>query len=159
MKITYQPIGILRSPFTQLEQMPIQPSGDSSSPGFARIYPEYLAGLQDLDGFSHLILLYHFHQVTSVKMLVTPYLDSEPHGVFATRAPVRPNSIGISVVRLIGLEQDKLQFADLDVLDKTPLLDIKPYIPDFDTPEDSRIGWLEQDSKDVKTIKSDDRFA
>lgn len=159
MKITYQPIGILRSSFTQVEQMPLQPSGESSSAGFARIDPEYLEGLQDLEGFSHLILIYHFHHAPGTKMVLTPFLDSKPHGVFATRAPVRPNPIGISVVRLVGIEDDKLHFADLDVLDKTPLLDIKPYIPDFDTPEDPQIGWLEKASKDVKTRKSDDRFA
>lgn len=158
MKIVYQSIGIIHSPFTDLAQMPIQPTGDASAAGFAEIFPGFVEGLKDINGFSHVILLYHLHQASALKLVVTPFLDSEPRGVFATRAPVRPNPIGISVVRLMRMSDNVLHFADLDVLDGTPLLDIKPYIPDFDAPTDVRVGWLENVNHDVRSMKSDDRF-
>ncbi|MAU01241.1 MAG: tRNA (N6-threonylcarbamoyladenosine(37)-N6)-methyltransferase TrmO [Anaerolineaceae bacterium] len=158
MKIVYQSIGIIHSPFTDLAQMPIQPTGDASAARFAEIFPDFVEGLKDINGFSHVILLYHLHQISTLKLVVTPFLDSEPRGVFSTRAPVRPNPIGISVVRLTRMNDNVLHFADLDVLDGTPLLDIKPYIPDFDAPTDVRVGWLENVNHDVRSMKSDDRF-
>jgi tRNA-Thr(GGU) m(6)t(6)A37 methyltransferase TsaA len=158
MQITYKPIGTIKSPFSDLDQMPIQPSGEKSSPGYAEIFPEYADGLLDLDGFSHVFLIYHLHRNSKKELIVTPFLDSKPHGVFATRAPSRPNPIGISVVRLTAVEGNLLHFADLDVLDGTPLLDIKPYIPAFDAPENPRVGWLEDVDIDVRKMKSDDRF-
>ena len=158
MEITYRPIGVIHSPFTDLKGMPIQPTGEASAPGSANVFPEFVEGLKDLEGFSHLILVYHLHQVRRTDLTVTPFLDSEPHGVFATSAPTRPNPIGLSIVKLLKIEGNILHFANLDILDGTPLLDIKPYVPDFDAPSEARIGWLEAARGRVKSAKSDDRF-
>ena len=156
--ITYHPIGIIHSPFDDLRQMPIQPSGEATAPGSAELLPQFAEGLRDLAGFSHVILIYHLHGVRKVDLTVTPFLDSEPHGIFATRAPTRPNAIGLSIVRLLKIEGNILHLANLDILDGTPLLDIKPYVPDFDAPSEARVGWLEATRGRVKSAKSDDRF-
>jgi tRNA-Thr(GGU) m(6)t(6)A37 methyltransferase TsaA len=158
MEVRYLPIGVIHSPFTDLEDMPIQPSGSTSPPGTGEVFPEFAQGLKDLDGFSHVILVYHFHKVHWTDDTVTPFLDSEPHGIFATRAPPRPNPIGISVVKLSKIEGNVLYFDNLDVLDGSPLLDIKPYVPDFDAPENARTGWLETVRGKVRSTKSDARF-
>ena len=158
MEIVYHPIGIVHSPFQQLAGMPIQPAGAAQAQGSIEILPEFAAGLQDIEGFSHLILLYHFHQVQEVQLLVTPFLDSHPHGVFATRAPARPNSIGLSIVKLLGRADNILRIENVDLLDGTPLLDIKPYVPEFDRPRQARAGWLEQARGQVRHKKSDNRF-
>jgi tRNA-Thr(GGU) m(6)t(6)A37 methyltransferase TsaA len=157
--VVYQPIGVIHTPLTKLDQMPIQPTGEASAAGSIEIFPAYSEGLKDVDGFSHLILLYHLHEITSFKLIVVPFLDTEPRGVFSTRAPVRPNPIGISVVKLISVKDNWIQVDNLDMLDGTPLLDLKPYIPDFDAPAEVRIGWLEKVEKEVKSMKSDDRFS
>ena len=120
--------------------------------------PEFADGLRDLHGFSHVILLYHFHRVTQVRLTVVPFMDDEPRGVFATRAPSRPNPIGLSVVRLLGIEGNVLHVENVDIVDGTPLLDIKPYVPAFDHNEAERIGWLEATEHRVKEQKSDGRF-
>jgi tRNA-Thr(GGU) m(6)t(6)A37 methyltransferase TsaA len=138
--------------------MPIQPTGDTSAPGTAHLDPRFAPALKDLDGFSHLILIYHFHQTKRVDLTVTPFMDSMPRGVFATRAPTRPNPIGISIVELHGVEGNILQLGNVDILDGTPLLDIKPYVPEFDAPEDARAGWLENRGMDIRTARSDGRF-
>ena len=156
--ITLQPIGVIHSPFTALGDMPIQPAGAASAPGTAELLPEFAAGLQDLDGFSHVILIYYLHRVSRIDLTVTPFLDARAHGVFATRAPTRPNPIGISVVRLLRIEGNRLYLAQLDVLNGTPLLDIKPYIPDFDAPQEVRIGWLAGRGGSVRSARADDRF-
>ena len=158
MKIEFTPIGIIHSPFTDLVDMPIQPNSTESASGTVDILPEYAEGLHDLDGFSHIILLYHLHQAGKPRLQVIPFLDSKPHGVFATRAPVRPNPIGLSVVELISIQGNQLTVAGLDILDGTPLLDIKPYIPTFDERFEYRIGWLERSAGDSSTTLSDDRF-
>jgi tRNA-Thr(GGU) m(6)t(6)A37 methyltransferase TsaA len=158
MKITYQPIGIIHSPFTDLSAMPIQPTSEASRSGHIEIYSAYAEGLKDLDGFSHLILLYHMHAVQGMKLRVIPFLDTLPRGVFATRAPSRPNPIGLSIIRLLAVQDRLLQVDDLDVLDGTPLLDIKPYVPEFDHRKKVRLGWLEQARGRVKNQSSDDRF-
>ncbi len=157
-KIEFTPIGVIHSPFTDLAQMPIQPNHKSSASGTVEIFPEYAEGLRDLDGFSHIILLYHLHKAGKPRLLVTPFLDSQPHGVFATRAPVRPNPIGLSVVKLNGIQENLLTVEGLDILDGTPLLDIKPYIPSFDERSEHRIGWLEGVDGNASTTISDDRF-
>jgi tRNA-Thr(GGU) m(6)t(6)A37 methyltransferase TsaA len=159
MKIEYQAIGIIHTPFIHLDQMPIQPTGESSAPGYAEVFPEFAEGLKDVDGFSHLILIYHLHRASNAKMTVTPFLDSVPRGVFSTRAPTRPNPIGLSVVNLLAIQENVLRFSNLDVLDGTPLLDIKPYIPDFDSPQDVRTGWFEHTRGSVRSMRSDDRFS
>lgn len=158
MDVTYHPIGVIHSPFKDLEDMPIQPIGEASAPGSIEILPDFVEGLKDLEGFSHVILLYHLHQVHSTKLTVTPFLDSQPRGIFATRAPTRPNPIGLSVVKLIGIEGNQLYVENLDILDGTPLLDLKPYVPEFDWQPKARIGWLEHAKGKVRTAKSGDRF-
>lgn len=156
--IEYRPVGIIHTPFEELENMPIQPSGAASVRGTVEVFPEYEEGLKDLDGFSHIILLYHFHRAGSSKLLVTPFLDTKPRGVFATRAPARPNPIGISVVRLMRIEGTTLHIENVDIMDGTPLLDIKPYVPDFDHFPTERVGWLKEAGKRVVRKRSDGRF-
>lgn len=158
MEISYRPTGIIHSPFTDIEGMPIQPTGASGIRGTVEVFPEFTGGLKDLAGFSHIILLYHFHQVQEAKLVVTPFMDSQPRGVFATRAPKRPNSIGLSIVKLLSIEQNILHIENVDILDGTPLLDIKPYVPEFDQPPADRVGWLEQAKGKVLGKRSDDRF-
>ncbi len=158
MNISYQPIGIIHSFFTEIAGMPIQPTGAAGIRGTIEIFPDYAEGLTDLDGFSHLILLYHFHRAKKAQLIVTPFLDSQPHGIFATRAPNRPNPIGLSVVKLLRIEKNILEIECVDILDGTPLLDIKPYVPEFDYYADVRIGWLEQRKDRVDSQRSDTRF-
>ena len=138
----FQPIGLIRSPFTRKDQTPIQPYR-SQEAGRVELLPGFEAGLDGLEGFSHVILLYFFHHAEpGYDLIVTPYLDSEPHGLFATRYPRRPNSIGLSVVRLVRREGHVLHVDGIDVLDGTPLLDIKPYVPPFDAFPEATTGWL-----------------
>jgi len=159
MRITYHSIGSIHSPFKDLKDMPIQPAGRASAPGIAEVLPEFAEGLKDLEGFSHVILLYHLHEVHRADLTVTPFLDSEVRGVFATRAPTRPNPIGLSIVELLRVEGNRLYLGNVDILDGTPLLDIKPYVPEFDQPAEARAGWLEAVRGKVRTVKSDDRFS
>ena len=159
MRIIYRPIGAIHSPFKDLKEMPIQPAGRASVPGIAEVLPEFAEGLKDLEGFSHVILLYHLHEVRRADLTVTPFLDSEVRGVFATRAPTRPNPIGLSIVELLRVEGNRLYLGNVDILDGTPLLDIKPYVPEFDQPAEARAGWLEAVRGKVRTVKSDDRFS
>ena len=153
-----RPIGIIHTPFKELENMPIQPSGAAGIRGAVELFPEFTEGLKDLDGFSHIILLYRFHESRGYKLMVTPFLDSEPRGVFATRAPKRPNPIGLSIVSLVQIRGSSLEIENVDILDGTPLLDIKPYVPEFDHQENCRIGWLEQARGKVRSKRSDKRF-
>jgi len=159
MDIEYHAIGIIHSPFTKTEGMPIQPVGASDVEGTIELLPQYEQGLKDLDGFSHIILLYHFHRCTAFTLLATPFMDSQPRGIFATRAPTRPNPIGLSVVELLKVDKHILHVQGLDVLDGTPLLDIKPYVPKFDQHPSTRVGWLQQTQANVHSTKADDRFA
>ena len=157
-KISYEPIGVIHTPFESTTGMPIQPAGAAGVRGDVEVFPGFAQGLQDLEGFSHVILLYHFHRARQVELVVVPFLDVRLHGVFATRAPSRPNPIGLSVVKLIGVEENHLQVANVDVLDGTPLLDIKPYVPEFDQHPADRIGWLADLSNRAEAKRSDDRF-
>jgi tRNA (adenine37-N6)-methyltransferase len=158
-EIRYQPIGIIHSPFLEPEGAPIQPTAAAGVAGRVEVFPEYSAGLADLEGFSHIFLLYHFHRVQSVRLRVVPFLDREERGVFATRAPSRPNALGMSLVRLQGIEGSLLHVLDIDVLDGTPLLDIKPYYGGFDRPDEVRCGWLDAADSDVSVAKADGRFS
>lgn len=153
-----KPIGAIHTPFTDLEDMPIQPKGAAGVNGTVELYQEYHAGLQDLDGFSHVILVYLFHQSEGFELQVVPFLDTNMRGLFATRAPKRPNPIGISVVKLERIENGLLHVSNVDVLEGTPLLDIKPLVPQFDCPRDARTGWLAHSKDNVATKRSDDRF-
>lgn len=154
----YTPIGVIRTPHSSLQGMPIQPAGAVGVRGTVQVSEEYQDGLADLGGFSHIILLYHFHQSGGFKLRVTPFMDTVPRGLFATRAPKRPNPIGLSVVRLDRIEAGLLHVLDVDMLDGTPLLDIKPYVPAFDAPIGARAGWLERAQQGVSARRSDDRF-
>jgi tRNA-Thr(GGU) m(6)t(6)A37 methyltransferase TsaA len=157
-KITFTPIGIIHSPWHDIANMPIQPNGARDVRGTVEIFPEYAGGLSDLDGFSHVILIYAFHRSGSYDLKIIPFLDTTARGVFATRAPKRPNPIGLSVVRLIGVQDRTLIIEDVDILDGTPLLDIKPYVPQFDAYPDASCGWLEKTANGAKSFRSDDRF-
>jgi tRNA-Thr(GGU) m(6)t(6)A37 methyltransferase TsaA len=158
MEFTYQVIGFISSPFDKLEGMPIQPSGARGVRGKVEILPKYKDGLAELEGFSHIILLYGFHLSQKVALTVTPFLDSHPKGVFATRAPTRPNPIGLSIVKLLRIEENILTIENVDVIDGTPLLDIKPYVPAFDHYTDTQVGWLEKSKGRVTEAKADKRF-
>jgi len=156
--IKYRPIGSIRTPFKKQAEMPIQPSGAQGVQGTIKVKKEYIAGLKDLEGFSHVILIYHFHLSQGYSMHVTPFLDNQLRGVFATRAPRRPNAVGLSVVKLNAVEKDTLKIENVDMVDGTPLLDIKPYVPEFDAQTDVKTGWLAEAKKQVKQVKSDKRF-
>lgn len=156
--IEIKPIGIIHTPFKKRAGMPIQPAGASGVKGTVEVLEEYQAGLKDLDGFSHIILLYHFHRSQGFKMETVPFLDTESRGLFATRAPNRPNPIGLSIVQLERIENGVLHVQNIDILDGTPLLDIKPYVPEFDDQVAVRTGWLEQVRGAVSSRESDDRF-
>lgn len=157
--IEFTPIGIIHTPFTALEGMPIQPAGAAGVSGTIEVFDEYQTGLKDLDGFSHVILLYHLHRSQGFDLEVVPFLDTQSRGLFATRAPRRPNPIGLSVVRLDRVENGLLYVRNVDILDGTPLLDIKPYVPEFDAQSEVRTGWLEDAGKNVLSRRSDARFS
>ena len=157
--IVYNPIGVIKTPFEAPEGTPIQPPGGATSEGAVEVFPEFRAGLEDLEGFSHLILLYHCHLSGDFSLKVKPFLDDAEHGVFATRAPSRPNSIGLSVVRLIGVTDGELSIRDVDIINGAPLLDIKPYVPKFDVRPEARTGWLETRSYKTESTRDDGRFS
>ncbi|HHF52813.1 MAG TPA: tRNA (N6-threonylcarbamoyladenosine(37)-N6)-methyltransferase TrmO [candidate division WOR-3 bacterium] len=157
-EIKYIPIGIIHTPFREPKGTPIQPAAARGVCGTVEIFPEYIEGLKDLEGFSHIILIYHFHLSKGVLLKVKPFMDNELRGVFATRAPSRPNPIGISVVRLIQIKGNVLHVKDVDIVDGTPLLDIKPYVPEFDVKECKRIGWLDGRIHKLSKSKDDGRF-
>jgi tRNA-Thr(GGU) m(6)t(6)A37 methyltransferase TsaA len=138
--------------------MPIQSTGAQGIEGTVDVNPAFAAGLKDLEGFSHIILLYHFHCSRGPLLEVTPFLDTHTRGIFSTRAPRRPNPIGISIVRLTSIEGARLVIKDVDILDGTPLLDIKPYVPEFDHRDVEKIGWLAEGAPDAAHAKADDRF-
>lgn len=156
--IIFHPIGHIRSPFKTPEGMPIQPAGAKDVEGEIELYGALEEGLEDLDGFSHIILLYHFHQNNDFKLKVKPFMDTVERGLFSTRAPRRPNMIGMSTVELLGIEGNILKIRGVDVLDKTPLIDIKPYVAKFDAVPATRFGWLEENAVKSESIKSDERF-
>lgn len=147
MEFILRPIGTIRSPFTDTDHMPIQASR-SQAVGLVQVLPAYVAGLQDIEGFSHIILLYVFHGAPHYTLQVKPFLDDKLHGVFATRYPCRPNALGLSVVRLLARRGDQLEIEGEDVLDGTPLMDIKPYVPEFDVRAPAQIGWYSSRSRE-----------
>lgn len=159
MNIIYSPIGCIHSPFTSLEGMPIQPRGAAQVEGRIEIYPPFRQGLRDLSGFSHIYVLNHLHAHSGYNLIVTPFLDTEQRGLFATRAPKRPNPIGLSVLRLQAVTEEGLVVLGVDLLDATPVLDIKPYVPEFDVNEQCRIGWLEGRAERADAHRSDERFS
>jgi len=155
---SYRPIGIIHSPFQQMSGTPIQPVFARGVQGRVEVFEDYAEGLSDLELFSHIYLLFHFDRAGPGSLRCTPYLDSRPRGVFATRAPRRPNGLGLSIVHLLGREGGTLRVEDIDVLDGTPLLDIKPYVPRFDARGDASNGWLEHAAPDAGGNRADGRF-
>lgn len=150
------PIGLIHTPFKHAEGTPIQGIASTGAQGIVEVFPDLIEGLRDLEGFDRLWLIYQFDRASEVQLVVRPYLDTTERGVFATRSPVRPNHIGISVVRLLHIEQNYLYVADVDMLDETPLLDIKPYVPAFDCFDQSSSGWL--NGKSASEVVADGRF-
>ena len=151
-------IGTIRTPFTTLTDMPIQPKGAAEVEGRIILESRFEKGLQDLDGFSHIYLLYHFHKADRTELTVVPFMDTQSRGVFSTRSPLRPNHIGLSIVELVTTEANIVHVRGIDVLDQTPLLDIKPYIDKFDQVEQSRSGWMTAGEEEVSSKRSDTRF-
>jgi tRNA-Thr(GGU) m(6)t(6)A37 methyltransferase TsaA len=158
MDITFRPIGVISTPFPESRGTPIQPQAAAGAVGAVKVFPKFIQGLQDLDGFSHIFLLYHFHRCQGFSLLVKPFLDEVKRGVFATRAPARPNPIGLSIVRLERIENETLHVLDVDMLDGTPLLDIKPFVPEFDSRDQVRIGWLASNLNKLRGARDDGRF-
>lgn len=156
--LSLKPIGVIYTPFKEPKGTPIQPGRSQGARGEIEIYPEYVPGLTDLDGFSHITLLYYFHLSKGFELMVTPYLDDKKRGLFATRAPRRPNPIGLSVVKLDKIEGNILHIINVDMIDGTPLLDIKPYVRDFDSAEDFKVGWLEDRIARKDMDVADNRF-
>ena len=158
-QLSYEPIGVIRTAFESPEGMPIQSVGDTAVEGTVELKEEYTDGLQDLDGFTHCILLYHFHASDDTAPLaVEPFLDEEHRGVFATRAPQRPNPIGLSVVEIESITDERIHINGIDVVDQTPLLDIKPFVPEFDVPSDVDTGWLTAAESTIRSTQADERF-
>jgi len=157
-EIKYHPIGVVHSPFKEPKGTPIQPTAALGIKATVEIYHEYEEGLQDLESFSHIIIIYHFHLSKHYNLKVKPYMDNKLHGVFATRSPSRPNPIGLSVVRLISIEKNILNIQNIEIIEGTPVLDIKPYIPEFTTNEKIKIGWLENNIHKLSQSKDDGRF-
>lgn len=158
MEINFKPIGYFKSSFNELEDMPIQPKGGSEFEGVIEVLPEYQEGLTDLDGFSHVIVLSYLHECKGYKLMVKPFLDNTPHGVFSTRSPKRPNPIGLSIMKLQRVVDGKVYLEGIDVLNGTPVIDIKPYVAAFDKCDADRFGWTEGRTDHVDTHRSDDRF-
>ena len=157
-EITYKPIGIIHSPFKEPRGTPIQHAVAQDVEGTVELFPEYTEGLKDIDGFSHIILIYHFHLTKGFSLRIKPFLDDALHGLFATRAPSRPNPIGISTVRLVKVEGNILYIRDVDIVEGTLLLDIKPYVPQFDIQKTEKIGWLKNRVNKLNKTKDDGRF-
>ena len=160
MKIELESIGTIYTEFNKIEGMPIQPTGAKGIKGTIEIKDKYADGLKDLDGFSHIHILYLLHKVNGYMLEVKPFMDNDTHGVFATRSPKRPNRIGSSVVKLNKIEKNTVFIENIDVLNETPLLDIKPYVPQLyeDTIDELKIGWFENNHEKARTQKSDERF-
>jgi len=154
--LVLSPIGILHTSFQQAQGTPIQGAVSQGAQGVVEVFPEFRAGLRDLHGFERIWLIYQLDRASQVQLTVRPYMDTEDRGVFATRSPARPNHLGLSVVRLLGVEQNRLLIADVDMLDGTPLLDIKPYVPAFDSFEHAHAGWYT--GKSAAEVMADGRF-
>ena len=160
MKIELESIGTIHTEFSEIEGMPIQPTGAKGIKGKIVIKDKYADGLKDLENFSHINIIYLLHKVDGYLLEVKPFMDNDTHGVFATRSPKRPNRIGSSVVKVDKIEGNTVYISNVDVLNETPLLDIKPYVPQLyeDTIDELKIGWFETNHNKAKSQKSDDRF-
>jgi len=157
--ITYRPIGVIHSPFKEPKGTPIQPTAAPEVEGTVEVFPEFAEGLSDLGDFSHIVLVYHFHLSKKASLMVKPYMHATEKGVFATRAPARPNPIGLSVVRLTKVKGNTLWIKGVDMVDGTPLLDIKPCVPEFDMGGKKKKGWLKENLKKLRETRDDGRFS
>ena len=151
--IEFKPIGVIHSPFSSAEETPIQPVFSKENRGTVEVFDEYSEGLKDIDGFSHIMLIYCFHEAGETELVRRPFMDDRSHGIFAMRHFNRPNPVGLSTVRLLSVEGNVLKVEGIDVLDGTPLLDIKPHIPWVRAPGDVRIGWLEDINDSSKSTR------
>ncbi len=158
--IKMESIGVIKTPFNKIEGMPIQPTGANGFDGEIILKEKFTDGLKDLEGFSHINILYLLHKVEGYNLEVKPFLDNNTHGIFATRSPKRPNRIGSSIVKLNGIDGNVIHISNVDILNGTPLLDIKPHVPQLyeDTITDLKIGWFEKNHQNAKSTKSDNRF-
>jgi tRNA (adenine37-N6)-methyltransferase len=158
-QIIINPIGIIHTPHSDVKNMPIQPVAAEGICGYIELLPEYAAGLKDIEGFSHLTLLYHFHKISGYELEVMPFMDTVMHGIFSTKAPKRPNAIGLSTVKLLRVKGNIIHIEQVDMLDGTPLIDIKPFYPRYDNRENVEIGWLEKNKNlPLEKLRSDERF-
>jgi tRNA-Thr(GGU) m(6)t(6)A37 methyltransferase TsaA len=157
--VTLNLIGTLRTPHNAVDNIPVQPVG-SKDEGVAELFPEFTEGLADVDGFSHVMLLFHLHEMKKdYKLTITPFMDKKEHGVFATRSPARPAAIGLSTVKVTRVEGNKLYFEGADMLNGSPLIDIKPFFRNVDNRPNAISGWLEDKDADIASKhRSDDRF-
>jgi tRNA-Thr(GGU) m(6)t(6)A37 methyltransferase TsaA len=157
--ISLNVLGTIKTPWKTPENMPIQPTGAKGFKGTVELYPEYVEGLEDIEGFSHIILIYQLHLVSKPQLKVVPFMDTKPKGIFATRSPKRPNKIGISIVEIEKVEGNIIHVLDVDMITNSPLLDIKPFFEDFDNRVGTKKGWLTNKTNLNKTnFKSDSRF-
>jgi tRNA-Thr(GGU) m(6)t(6)A37 methyltransferase TsaA len=157
-EIEYRPIGVIHTPFKEPRGTPVQPRAGRDIEGTVEVFEKHAKGLKDISGFSHIILIYHFHLSKRYSLEVIPFMDDQLRGLFATRAPSRPNPIGLSVVRLDRVKENVLYVRDVDIVDGTPLLDIKPYVEAFDKGEKIRKGWLDKRINELKKMRDDGRF-
>ena len=153
-EISFKPIGIIHTPFNEKKQTPIQPVFSENSTGTIELFPEYTDGLKDIEGFSHIFLLYHFHRAEGCTLRMMPFLEDKERGIFAIRHFNRPNPIGLSLVKLEKVSGNILEISNVDILDGTPLLDIKPYVPKFDRTDDSSGGWVDKPHIDLERGKA-----
>jgi len=156
--IIFHPIGVIRTPHENAEGTPIQPAAASEYQGKIILLNEFVPGLQDLEGFSHIFVFYHFNRIKETKLVVKPFLDNEEHGIFATRAPARPCPMGMSLLKIESIVNNEITVSGVDILDNTPVIDIKPYIPKFDCVSDARFGWMEKRIERLDTSGDDGRF-
>jgi len=158
VKIEFTPIGIIHTPFKTIENIPIQPAAGKTIEGWIEIFDEYTEGLSDLDGFSHIYLLFHLHRSKNYSLKLIPFLDTVKRGVFSTRSPARPNPLGLSIVEIVSIHDNIINIKGIDILDGSPLIDIKPYVPDFEVTKNIKKGWFEGKEKIIPGKLSDDRF-
>lgn len=156
--VTFEPIGTIYSPFTELTGMPIQPAGAKDVEGYIEVREDLQDGLDDVQDFSHIYLFYYFHKNEGYSLKVTPFMDTQLRGVFSTRAPRRPNMLGCSIVEITKVEGNRVYVKGLDILNGTPLLDMKPYVEKFDSLSGTRSGWLTKNANKSEVLRSDNRF-
>ncbi len=158
-QISINPIGIIHTPFNDIKGMPIQPLAAEGVKGHIELFPKYIEGLTDLAGFSHITLLYQLHKINGYDLIVKPFMDNKEHGIFATKSPKRPNAIGLSTVKLLGIENNVIHIEMVDMLNGTPLIDIKPFFSKFDNRTNTKSGWLDnQGNIPNRELRSDERF-